>query len=1070
MLDSASTDWLVAVCAIAVFAVQTHASPTISFPFNSQVPAVARVQQPYLFTFSESTFAAEATNFTYSLVEQPAWLQIDSVSRTLSGTPGAGDVGPDTFLLTATDTTGAANMQCTIVVSSDPAPQLEGDVGKQLGASANLSSSNPAIVTILPSTAFGFDLQPGSFIDEVPRKLYYYATLADHTPLPAWLSFDPVTLKLSGTAPSLSGTSQSWGIDVIASDVAGFAGATATFIISIGGSQLEFVPAEQTLSIAMGAPLDFQGLRNQLFRNGSPFMLSDLNNATASGLPSWLTFDAKTLDLEGTVPSTNTTDHDFRIIVTDDIGSSAEVTIYLVDGCALLFNGTIGNLTAYIGSAFTYQVPSTIFSEQDIDLQVTLPATATWLQFDAQTRHLKGTVPGDASPTVMLATLTAHVSHATSVQTQVFQIDVVGASSSTSLVASRASSTNSSTSRSSASPATADQAARPHTSGGVVAAIVVLSLVAAALLSACLILCCRRRKREIYERDARIQDKSIISRPMTHSEAGAITVTTDMYTDIEKTADDPDAAPAKEYEPAPRIALDFPTQSNERSTWVQPLSHLSQTSSLGNGEDAIRADHNIPEWGQGSARLNTPHESFFVPHEMARRSRPAGRLSPTKRMLKRLRTRPQSSLSAVSTGFGIGFGDGVVISALGLKQSRGRARDRSSFGLSATMDRSSQTSLSTRGTSLLSTRPSDFPQPPSTSTIRLSRPAPVLSVTDAEQRNTIRLVSAPDGLTDNRPLADKRQSYIRNRASSIFLASPLFAHGSRALSGQMDDESRSRTTSLGTNARYSRRSTAKPKTYSVASPIEPAAVRESRLRHTRRLSSRVRSAFGPNFPRAITRSSSGADDEGGCDGDESSSDYYTTESSVSGGVDVAAELALPRNQRSWVLPGEASPTPPPVPPPPPSRRSSTGTHSTDFVSTRRDWRTRMHERSSSPLASATTAPVSDSNSWSSRPGHTDKKNSLSEPLNLVSSDSLSRAKAERSRLAQTSNFREPKRFESSWAESGNETDPTQAGSETWEDCTDVEGTGMIPAPLAVGSSKKNTQRSDRTSMSGLAFL
>ena len=191
----------------------SNATPGAAFPFNSQVPTVARVGQQYDFQFSGSTFAPDPTNFTYSLSDQPAWLVLDSATRILSGAPSQADVGSNTFTLTAADNTGAVHMACTLVVSTDPPPQIEGDITQQLAAAANLSSSQPPVVTVLPASNFNFEFKQGSFIDVVQRTLHYYATLADHTPLPSWLMFDSQSLTFSGIAPQLSAFPQSWDVD-----------------------------------------------------------------------------------------------------------------------------------------------------------------------------------------------------------------------------------------------------------------------------------------------------------------------------------------------------------------------------------------------------------------------------------------------------------------------------------------------------------------------------------------------------------------------------------------------------------------------------------------------------------------------------------------------------------------------------------------------------------------------------------------------------------------------------------------------------------------------------------------
>ncbi|TKA78174.1 hypothetical protein B0A55_03905 [Friedmanniomyces simplex] len=435
------------LCALIATTSAVSAAPSVTFPFNSQVPTVARVGEPYLFQFSSSTFAPEASNFTYSISSQPGWLTVDSATRTLTGTPGQTDAGASTFTLTAADETGIIHMGCTLVVSADPAPQLEGDISKQLAASANLSSTEPPTVTILPSTDFSFSFQQNSFIDIVQRKLFYYATLTDHTPLPAWLLFDATSMTFSGNAPMLSAFPQSWNVDLIASDVAGFAGATASFTIAIGTQQLAFVPAEQKLNISGGMQLDFMALQKQLYRNGAPIPVPGVAKASATGLPPWASFDSATLAITGTVPAA-ASDGSISITVTDKLGDSATAVVNLVSGNASFFSGSVGTLTTYAGQAFAYRFPDSLFSEPSLDLTLVLPPAATWLSFDQASRELQGTVPTQTMPTAIAATLMARTSTFGAAQTQAFTIDVKAATSSmttTSRPTGRASPTDSST-------------------------------------------------------------------------------------------------------------------------------------------------------------------------------------------------------------------------------------------------------------------------------------------------------------------------------------------------------------------------------------------------------------------------------------------------------------------------------------------------------------------------------------------------------------------------------------------------------------------------------------------------
>ena len=386
------------------------------------------------------------------------------------------------------------------------------------------------------------------------------------------------------------------------------------------------------------------------------------------------------------------------------------------------------------------------------------------------------------------------------------------------------------------------------------------------------------------------------------------------------------------------------------------------------------------------------------------------------------------------------------------KRAKGHRKAMSSPVFSTVQHRNSVASLSTKGTSVLSTKPSDFPRPPARSTFMGIRSVPKHALTEAEKRRSIRLVERSDSNPDNRSTEEKRRSFIRNRASTS-LASPLFAHGSRTSSNTRVNGQALGNGSLAGSHTRSKRGKSQVTTYSESSSLEPS------LRDSRRFSARIRSAFGPNFPRAITRSTLA-----GVEQDDSSSNYCTTSSSISE-AEMMAEMALPRHQRSWVYPGEASPTPPPAPPG--TRQPSSmprRTPSSEAAEPRQKWRDRLREHSSSPLSTAVAVPVAERDSLSASAKVSQARRSrLSEPLSLVSNDSLSRPKLERPRLIRT-NSKRPVSVEKCQRLSSlrAEAEDTRPGSEMWEA---MEEAGMMPPNSSDG--KKGTQRSDR---SGPAFL
>lgn len=961
-------------------------TPAAVFPFNSQVPTAARVDQPYLFQFSGSTFAPGDAHLIYSLSGQPAWLSLDSTLRTLSGTPGLADIGSSTFILTAADSTGAAHMQCTLVIVSDPIPTLQGDLGEQLAESANLSSSDPPVMTLLPNSAFSFHFRQNSFIDIVQRSLYYYATLADHTPLPAWLYFDAALLAFSGVAPQLSAFPQSFEVMLIASDVPGFAGSSSTFTIRIGERQLVFVPEERHVKIVPGEEVVVDDLGSALLMNGEKMASSKLKSVEAKNLPDWMKFDSKTLGLKGEAPrdvrAVNVT-----VIVGGEDGDTAMVILHFVleSDSTAVFSGSIGSLNATPGEHFEYTIPTSVVSDKDTTLMLILPTDASWLEFDSGKRELKGDVPTQAS-TIITATLNARAQNGAKPESQIFTIDIKAAtstvSSATTLITSRTAPTESSTSP--AAALIADSHSRDSLPGRTIAGIAVGTILAVAILFAILFVCCRKRRtREGYEKQAS-PSKRTISRPIPPIEANSIAVTTELQRDVEKANSVGDER-FEETERPPQIALNLPPQSARNSRWTSRFSRNSLASSLGNGEDMIRADANIPEWGHESAVLQTPHDSFSVPAQMARVSRQLSDMSPSKRALRRLRAKKTRHQSEDDIGLGIGLGG----ASLSLHREASRRKIRS-LGLEATMERSSCVSLETEATDVLNLQPSDFPQPPAHSSFGGSRP----TLAGAGKRKSVRLVARSDSIKDERSFEDKRQSFIKKKRASTTLSSPLWSaslgvHRGNGHGSSMDIDANSAATS-----RRSNRVKSQLTSYSESSSIQPT-------RSSNRLSQRIRSTFAPNFPRVVTRSTLADNEDWETSSESSSSNDLNAE------MELADEMALPRHERSWVLPNEASPTPPPTAPPshprPSSHRASTP-NSNLSIRRPKPWTT-TSSRSISPLAAQALDNSSASLNASAKASRA-RRSRLSEPMALTSTDSLSKVKAktesgDRPRLAHT---------------------------------------------------------------------
>ncbi|KAI9709164.1 MAG: hypothetical protein M1812_007749 [Candelaria pacifica] len=379
-----------------------QAAPTITFPINSQVPPVARVSEPFNFQFSPSTFTSSASSLSYSLTNAPSWLRLDSGSRVFSGTPKAQDVGPVTVNLTGTDLSGSVQSMTTFMVSSDPAPKLGLPIEMQLSAFGNASS--PTSLSLYPSSPFEFAFSSSTFVKS-GKDLLYYAISADNTPLPSWIHFNAATLGFSGTTPqltSLTASPQTFGIRLIASDVAGFSGAVASFELVVGSHELTFPKSQHILNATKGVELEFTALRAELTLDGKNIADNDLHDASAQA-PSWLAFDDRTFALTGTPPQ-DAISQDISVVARDSYGDVANTTVRL-DIQSALFTGPIGDVQATIGTALNYTLPQSLFTESKLSLKADLGPMTSWLTFDPVKLNFYGIVPRDTQP----ANLTVHL-------------------------------------------------------------------------------------------------------------------------------------------------------------------------------------------------------------------------------------------------------------------------------------------------------------------------------------------------------------------------------------------------------------------------------------------------------------------------------------------------------------------------------------------------------------------------------------------------------------------------------------------------------------------------------------
>ena len=749
-----------------VLAVTVSAAPQVSFPLNAQVPPVAHVGEPFNFQFASTTFESNFATLQYSLTGSPSWLSLDGAIRTLRGTPGASDVGSLTFTIIAAGAAGVvANMQATLVVVEPGGPTASGNVSEQLLTAGKLSG--PSSLTLLPSTGFDFEFSTDTFSGN-GKNLSYYATLSDHTPLPSWVAFNSESLQFSGSTPQVGALPQSFEILLIASDVLGFAGAWITFTLVVSQHTFIFSPWKQAINTPRGATVNFTSLRNQLTLDGGPIVDADLQSATAE-LPSWLSFDPNTFAVTGTPPS-GLMSQDISIEAEDKYGGVANTTVHLAF-TSPLFSGEVGQLNATAGQDFYYTLGRSIFAQGNEEISMDFGSAGKWLHFDPTTLDISGKIPAGIAPLDIQVTLMARSTQEKALNdSRTFNIHVIALEAQNPVFGTTTTSIPSLKTSGIVSPtdATGTDTTIKSEKPNLRKKIIIIGVVAASICAILVVfvlamfLCDWPRR---WIKKPKSPTRPEISRPIMQTREWE-DVEQNLGRDLEKRQ--VEETQERTPDQPPQLALELPLESPKRNR-----NRGSTASSIGDGEAKILAAFDRSLWGykEEMGSSHNPHESMRIPTEMARLSRRISETfnSPTRRHRRTLTTYRGSYRSVGLpvnrrlTGLGHGRNTYPSSRSIGSFSALRHPRDRASFS-----------SYSTQSTSVLSTTTCAFPQPP------IARHT-MHYMTSAEKRRSIRLVSSIcDSLSDRRTLNERRQSYIRNRATN---RSPFFAAGpSRASS------------------------------------------------------------------------------------------------------------------------------------------------------------------------------------------------------------------------------------------------------------------------------------------------
>jgi axial budding pattern protein 2 len=378
-----------------------YCTPAISFPYNAQLPPVARIDHAFSHSFSPYTFKSDST-ISYTLGNHPAWISLDSAERKLYGVPEESDVAPGEVVgqeveIIATDATGSASMIATIVVSRGDAPTVKIPISEQFKRFGNFSA--PSSLLSYPSTAFEYKFDQNTFQHE-PDMINYYAVSGDSSPLPSWVKFDAASLAFSGQTPEIEALfqpPQRFDIRLVASDIVGFSASAVDFSIVVGSRKLTTDNPNLLLNATRGETFQYDGLSDGIRLDGEVVGPGDVK-VTASDLPTWLVFDPASWKLEGT-PEQRDSSANFSIHFEDSFSDTLDVhgQINIATG---LFEATFQDIEVTPGEELTLDLAPHFKNPKDVSISIRSEPKQDWLKWDGLT--VRGKAPKSATGEVML--------------------------------------------------------------------------------------------------------------------------------------------------------------------------------------------------------------------------------------------------------------------------------------------------------------------------------------------------------------------------------------------------------------------------------------------------------------------------------------------------------------------------------------------------------------------------------------------------------------------------------------------------------------------------------------------
>ena len=414
-------------------------------PLDNQLPLIARVNQPFSWTFSSLTFSSSDGALEYTASSLPTWLSFDATSRTFHGTPSPDDEGSPEISVTAHASGSSISSKLTLCVTHYPPPTLNNPISDQfndhnpsissvylLGPNSALATANPTL-RVPHKWSFSIGFEGNTSVTQ--NNLFYELRMANGSDIPDYMVFNSKTITLDGVMPAGDNLAPPLTLPFLlyASDQEGYSALTLPFTVVVADHELAQavttlprvnISTSNQFSFSLLSPADFTGV----LIDGEAIQPSSISALEIDVSDhNWLRYDAASRTLSGNPGVNATGSHpQLPVILTTIFNQSinTSITLELVPsyfvlpelpslhvskGGAILFN---------LGQWFSTPTGDQQHEDANITVAFSHNEAANWLRFNQSSTELTGTVPlnYDSDEDHVTVTFTAYsqVTHSTS--------------------------------------------------------------------------------------------------------------------------------------------------------------------------------------------------------------------------------------------------------------------------------------------------------------------------------------------------------------------------------------------------------------------------------------------------------------------------------------------------------------------------------------------------------------------------------------------------------------------------------------------------------------------------------